>query len=191
MTSPTRGSSSKTRWLRLPSPAPVPAPRRWTRPALLALSLGIAAALVFALGGARQVRKAGGAVAAGYSRRYGSRIFPASRSLRPFHQTASRWHSPPAWAANDSSSCSSLLAARRCKSRAIQSITSTLAGRPTRARSSIFRRRHQESCRGASGRSRRLAACHGASSTAWAAPTSARRMGGSRSSGWRRKASSW
>ena len=77
-----------------------------------------------------------------------SRIFPASRSLPPFHQTASRWRSPPAWAANDSSSCSSLLAARRCKSRAIQSITSTLAGRPTRARSSIFRRRYQETVQG-------------------------------------------
>ena len=46
MTSQTRGSSSKTRWLRLPCRAPVPAPRPWTRPALLALSLGIATALV-------------------------------------------------------------------------------------------------------------------------------------------------
>ena len=51
----------------------------------------------------------------------------------------------------------------------------------------IFHRRYQEPSRGASGRSRRLAASHGASSTAWEVPTSARRMGGLRFSGWRRK----
>jgi len=151
-------------------PAPLPTPRRWSR---LALSEG-----------RRSHRRR---ILASYV----SRIFPASRSLRPFHQTAGRWRSPPAWAANDTSSCSSLLAVRRCKSPAIQSITSALVGRPTRARSCISRRRHQEPSRGASGRSRRLAACHGGSSTAWEVPTSARRMGGSRSSGWRRKASSW
>jgi serine/threonine protein kinase len=122
---------------------------------------------------------------------YGSRISPALRSLQPFHQTAGRWRSPPARAGIDSSSCSSLLAGRRCKSRAIQPITSTLAGRPTRARSSISRRGQQENARGAFGRSPRLAAYHGASSTAWAAPTSAPHMGGLRSSGWRRMASSW
>ena len=48
-----------------------------------------------------------------------SRIFPASRSLRPFHQTAGRWRSPLAWVANHRFSCSSLLGARLCKSRAM------------------------------------------------------------------------
>ena len=60
------------------------------------------------------------------------------------------------------------------------------AGRPTRAPSSIFRRQCQESSRGTSWKSRRWAVCHGALSTAWAVPTSGRRMGGSHSSGWRR-----
>src|SRR5713226_9689931 len=91
----------------------------------------------------------------------------------------------------DRSSWSSLLAARRCKSRAIQSITSALAGRLTRAPSCIFRRRYREPSRGAYGRSRPLAACHGASSTVWDVPTSAKRMGGLRSTGWPRRASSW
>ena len=118
MTSPTRGSRSKTRWLRLPSPVTAAA-RRGRGPARYS---GAGArdcdGPCLPLGGARQVRKPAEPPSPRMLASSASRIFLASRSLRPFHQTASRWHSPPVWAANDSSSCSSLLAAaRRCKSR--------------------------------------------------------------------------
>src|ERR1700739_3265123 len=77
---------------------------------------------------------------------------PDSGSLQPFHQMAGRWPSPVVWTEHGRALCSSLLAARRFKLHATQSITSFLAGRLTRARSCIFRRRHREPYRGTSGR---------------------------------------
>ncbi len=158
-TSQTRGSSSKTRWPQLPNR--LQCRRRDGCPPWHSRRCR---------SGLRQPSSSSGRCSTGSEGRrwchrrptfasHVSRIFPASRSLRPFHQTAGRWRSPLAWVANHRFSCSALLAARLCKSRAMQSITSALVGRPTRARSCISRRRYQEPSRGASGRSRRLAAC--------------------------------
>ena len=152
MTSPTRGSSSKTR---LAAPA-VPAP-----------SAG--AATVVAPGTSRRCRWGSSTLVALWATR--DRLGrPADPSPLDAARDTAHGSSRPRgvsghftrrqvggvhrrrWTANDSSSCSSWLAGRRCRSRAIQSITSTRAGRPTRARSSIFPRRHRENSRGASGR---------------------------------------
>jgi serine/threonine protein kinase len=90
-------------------PAPVPTPRRWSRLALSALSLGIATALVFLWAARDRFGRLAAEPSPPDTRVIVSRIFPASRSLRPFHQTAGRWRSPPALVANDRSLCSSLL----------------------------------------------------------------------------------
>src|SRR5215510_7858992 len=121
---------------------------------------------------------------------YVSRTLLASRSLRPFHLTASRCHLLVAWMANDRSWYGSLLEGRTCKSRTIRTITNAHAGCPTRAQSYIFRRRYREPSREVSLRSRRWAACHGELRAAWAVLMPVRPMDGLRSSDCRRKASS-
>jgi serine/threonine protein kinase len=78
-----------------PEPPPAPAPQRWSRVALSALSLGIAIAIVFLWAARDKFGKRWRSHRRRMLASYVSRIFPAPRSLRPFHQTGGRWHSPP------------------------------------------------------------------------------------------------
>ena len=142
--------------------------------------LGLQQPLSF-LGDARLVRKAaaGGGIATGYSpvTRLAS-IFPVSRICPPFHQTAEWWRPPRRGRQRRQLFFVQLIAGgaplqiTRNSSRSpvpplVASLSSMLYFRPP----------YRGPSRGASGRSRRLAACHGGSSAAWEVPTSARRYG--------------
>jgi len=111
---------------RLSKAAAGPTPRRRSRLALSALTLGIATALVLLWGGRATGSEGPAAKASPDTASYVSPIFPALRSLRPFPRTASRWRSRRRWRQTTDFRAAYWRAARPCRSHAMRWITSSL-----------------------------------------------------------------